>query len=89
MVQLPARKITANNSFTGSIDQEDQTISKFEREEGENFISTQMIKERKKEDNWKEDQTIKNQIAKKLKVGVKNKSKSKSKHMKSMTFLAN
>lgn len=88
MVQIPVRKITTNNSFTGSIDQEDQTISKFQREEADNFISTQMIKERKKEDNWKEDQTIKNEIAKKLKAGVKNKSKSKSKHMKSMTFLA-
>jgi hypothetical protein len=87
MQQLSTRKLTTNNSFTGSIDPE-ETISKFEREDVDHLTSTEMLAERRKEDS-KEDETIKNDTAKKLKTGFKNKSKSKSKHLKSMTFLAN
>jgi hypothetical protein len=79
------RKITNNNSFSNSLEHED-TVSKFEKEEGDYLTSNEAIGGRKLEDS-KEDETIKNDN-KKTKT-TKNKSKSKSKHMKSMTFLAN
>lgn len=49
-------------------------------------MSKETLAERRKEENSNEE-TIKQDAAKKLKTGLKNKSKSKSKNMKSMTFL--
>jgi hypothetical protein len=85
--QVSVRKITTNNSFTNSLDQE-ETLSKFEKEE-DYLTSNEVITDRKKLENSKEDETIKNDSKKVKAGGTKNKSKSKSKHMKSMTFLGN
>ena len=51
--QQSARKITTNNSFTGSIEAED-TISKFQKEDEEHLVSKELLTERRKEESSKD-----------------------------------
>lgn len=45
-IQHPLRKVTSNNSFSNSLDQE-ETVSKFEKEDADYLTSNEAIERRK------------------------------------------